>query len=64
MKFRYVDDKYGNAVEDRGYTKEEFEEACEEAFGEAPELNWQTDGDDEWFVDEHGDVVLTTDKHR
>ena len=63
MKFKYVDDKYGNAVEDE-YTKEEFEKACEEAFGGFPKLKWQTDGDDEWYVDEHGDVVLTTDKHR
>jgi hypothetical protein len=59
-KYRYVSDKYGNAP--GKYTRDEFVEACAEAFdGDYPDLFWRTDGDNEWYVDEDGEIVLTTD---
>jgi len=59
QKFNYVNDRYGS--EPGIYTLQEFEEACRESFGITPELIWQTDGIDEWYVDTLTDeVVLTT----
>jgi len=59
QKLNYVSDAYGN--EPGIYTLEEFLVACLECFGEAPELTWQTDGTDEWYIEvTTGEIILTT----
>jgi hypothetical protein len=59
QKFQMVSDRYADGPHSYESAKQ-FERDCVEAFGTAPRLTWHTDGRDEWYTDEHGEVVLTT----
>ena len=54
--WKYVDDKYGTETFTVKSVKE-FEAMCADAEFYI-ELTWRTDGDRDYYVDQHGDVVL------
>ena len=54
-RFVSVSDKYGNATCET--TALEFEADCA-ALGWDVTLAWQTDGVDEWYVDQDGETIL------
>lgn len=52
--FRMVSDKYG---EPHLTTPEQFQAGCRELEWDVS-IDWQTNGDDEWYIDQDSEIVL------